>query len=401
MRHIVVSKLGNEPDVFGDSLRCGMIGDWETFKLLQLLSDDPQNYVVYFGKAKWNLQEAYKRFNRHVTFVESSDNTDVLAMTAIAQVDEFHIILGPHAFYNGGFNMASWESIKKSIVTERLLERVAPQLKLMNANPQAKLFFYLSDRRFLLQAADFMRNDITVYAQSVEDTQYDRVRFNMFDYSCLHHLTTPVKPCRFETLYLYNKDYKEYEQNRDKQLVDKHINLVIPANQVTSDAEISYSRLPKLLRYTEVIKDCTVIGKWTSREAINKITNSTTVTQFLDGVDLPTYNKMLNKSEYALVLFNTSDSPECFIDNWITVKYWECVFNGCLTFVEATKTSNRFVPVELQVHTAEELRDKLRRCQEDNEYKLSLIALQDTLVKREYFSGKYMNDFIKEIRQNG
>lgn len=398
MRHIIVTKFGNEPDVFGNSLRCGMIGDWETFKLIKVLSSDSNNIVTYYGKAKWDNEKAQQSFNGNVSFIESSEDDNANDIAKMANIDEFHVILGPHAFYNGGMHIPSWESIKKSIVTERLLQRVAPQIKLINACQNAKVFFYLSDRRFLLQAADVQRANIPVFAQSLECEYYDRVRF--YDsYADLINEDAKVVPFRFETLWLYGRDYEQYKENSKKTLLDNHIRLVIPANQVTSDSEIRNSRLQKILDFTEYINDYVVLGKWTSEKAIKEITAYSTKVQFLDGMDMDNYNRCLYASDYALVLYNTSDSPDIFIDNWITVKYWECVYAGCLTFVEAVNDYNDFIPEELQVRNSEELRDKLRRCEEDNEYKSYLMSLQDSLVKPEYFSGQYFNNFVNEERQ--
>lgn len=400
MRHIIVTKFGNEPDVFGNSLRCGMIGDWETFKLIKVLSSDSNNIVTYYGKAKWDNEKAQQSFNGNVSFIESSEDDNANDIAKMANIDEFHVILGPHAFYNGGMHIPSWESIKTSIVTERLLQRVAPQIKLINACQNAKVFFYLSDRRFLLQAADVQRANIPVFAQSLEREYYDRVRF--YDsYADLINEDAKVVPFRFETLWLYGRDYKQYKENSKKTLLDNHIKLVIPANQVTSDSEIRNSRLQKILDFTEYINDYVVLGKWTSEKAIKELTTYSTKVQLLDGMDMDNYNRCLYASDYALVLYNTSDSPDIFIDNWITVKYWECVYAGCLTFVEAVNDYNDFIPEELQVRNSEELRDKLRRCEEDSKYKSYLMSLQDSLVKPEYFSNQYFNDFINEVRQHG
>ena len=398
MRHIIVTKFGNEPDIFGNSLRCGMIGDWETFKLIKVLSSDSNNIVTYYGKAKWDNEKAQQSFNGNVSFMESSEDDNANDIAKIANIDEFHVILGPHAFYNGGMHIPSWESIKTSIVTERLLQRVAPQIKLINACQNAKVFFYLSDRRFLLQAADLQREHITVFAQSLVREYYDRVRF--YDsYADLFNEDAKVVPFRFETLWLYGRDYEQYKENSKKTLLDNHIRLVIPANQVTSDSEIRNSRLQKILDFTEYINDYVVLGKWTSEKAIKELTAYSTKAQFLDGMDMDNYNRCLYASDYALVLYNTSDSPDIFIDNWITVKYWECVYAGCLTFVEAVNDYNDFIPEELQVRNSKELRDKLRRCEEDSKYKSYLMSLQDSLVKPEYFSGHYFNNFINEVRQ--
>ena len=400
MRHIIITKFGNEPDVFGNSLRCGMIGDWETFKLIKVLSSDSNNIVTYYGKAKWDSQKAQQSFNGNVNFIESSKDDNANDIAKIANIDEFHVILGPHAFYNGGMHIPSWESIKTSIVTERLLQRVAPQIKLINACQNAKVFFYLSDRRFLMQAADLQRTKFKILAQSIELSHYDRCRFMFDEYSSVIAEVKRVIPFRFETLWLYGRDYEQYKENSKKTLLDNHIKLVIPANQVTSDSEIHNSRLQKILDFTEYINDYVVLGKWTSEKAIKEITAYSTKVQFLDGMDMDNYNRCLYASDYALVLYNTSDSPDIFIDNWITVKYWECVYAGCLTFVEATTDYNSFIPEELQVRSASELRDKLRRCEEDSKYKSYLMSLQDSLVKPEYFSGHYFNNFINEVRQH-
>ena len=418
-RHIIVTKFGNEPNVFGSSLRCGKIGDWETRKLLQILSKDKNNRICYYGKAIWDDKEAHKCFpNNNVIFIESSDDfisdlsmftklmrTQVFDCEAILRdnIDEIHVILGPHAFYNAGANIPSWDSIKSSIVTQRLLERVAPQIRVINSCPDAKVFFYLSDRRFLLQAADLKySNRHVVLAQSIQMSKYSKPCLSSDDYTSLYESIMPVYPFRFETLMLYGQSYAAY---RAKFLAAQYgfrkndVLLVIPANQVTSDDNIGASRFYKIQSYTCNIPDYLVVGEWTHPEAKRRLTECSIRPQCLDGLDMPTYNKVLSRSEYALVLFNTGDCPPQFIDNWLTVKYWECVCNGCLTFVETT-TGNlyKYIPRELQVANGAELYDRLKRCTTDKTYRHRLFQLQDSLVQKEFFSGRYFEDYLDNMR---
>lgn len=397
MRHIVVTKFGNEPDIFGTSLRCGMIGDWEVRKLIQVLALDKNNFVTYYGKAKWNDELAKELFvNNNVRFIESSKYDNPYAVSFMSKIDEFHVLLGPHAFYNAGKKMPCWESIKSSIVTERLLERVAPQIKLMNCCDDAKRFFYLSDRRFLLQAADLQKGNNRIYAQTFEEFYYDRHVFHNKDYTNISQEHLKVRPIRFDSLWLLGKSYEEYKKNCENE--NKLDALIVSANQVTSDEEIENSRLDKLQYYLNGIDNFIVCGKWTHNNAINLFTSRSKLEQYLDGADIEQYNKLLNSVKYAFVTFNTSDSSQCFVDNYLTPKYWECVFNGCITFVEATDYYIKDFPKELQVLTSEELRDKLNKCKNDVKYKLYLKQLQDSLVKREYFSGQYFNDYVNNER---
>ena len=132
MRQIVVTKFGNEPNLFGNDLRYGMLGEWECLKLLKILSEDKDNRVFYYGKAIWDKEKAKEYFTNEVIYMDSGLHNPEL-LIKMQKVDEFHIVLGPHSIYNGGKNIPSWESIKKTLVTERILDRVAPQIRMMNA----------------------------------------------------------------------------------------------------------------------------------------------------------------------------------------------------------------------------------------------------------------------------
>lgn len=399
MRQIIVSKFGNEPDIFGHSLRCGMIGDWESRQLLLALSKDKNNCITYYGKAKWDNKKANELFtNNNVQFIESKSTDDASCIAQIADIDEFHIILGPHAFYNGSPNISSWSSIKTSIVTERLLQRVLPQIRLMNFSKKAKIFLYLSDRRFLLQATDLQNTNLVILAQSLQKSFYDRVSICDKDYSRLTAVQQVVQPFRFETLWFLDKTYDDFKTNYTKAFTNRQNKLIIPANQVTSNDDICNSRLDKIIEYTDYIDDYVVLGKWTNLIAIDNLVTNSCKKQLLDGLDIDDYNKELLNSKYALVLFNTKDSPDIFIDNWLTVKYWECVYHGCLTFVESTNDYNCFIPKELQVRNGEELRDKLNKCENDKSYKYTLLELQFNLVKPEYFSEQYFTNYINNLR---
>lgn len=401
MRNIVVSKFGNEPDIFGDSLRVGMIGDWEIKKLLQVLAADKENCVTYYGKAKWDNEAAIKAFpNKNVRFIECQtfDNANLLAKEL--EIDEFHILLGPHAIYNGGKNVPSWESIKISLVTQRLLERVAPQIKLMNACEDAKCYFYASDRRFLLMASDLANAYVRVFSQCLYPFDYSLPYMRTNEYTSIDTIEQTVEPVRFDTLWLYGKDEKQFKENQNKDFLKCHINLAIPANQVTSDKEIDKSRYSKIMDYTDYIQDYTIIGKWTSHGVIDAFNNTSVSKHYLDGLDIEMYNKALLDSKYALITFNTYDAPGDFENNFLTPKYWECVYNGCITFVEASQVPDLpFIPKELQVCTGKELRDKIDRCETDIKYKNMLKDLQFNLVKSEYFSDTYFTKWLNEQRE--
>ena len=399
MRHVVVTKFGNQPEIFGNSLRYGMIGDWEVTKLIKVLASDKDNFVTYYGKAIWDYDKAKEYFGDNVQFIECMSFDDANVLAQVAKPDEFHVLLGPHAYYNGGLNVPAWESIKTSMVPERLLERVAPQIKLMNACPDTLKFFYMTVRRFLLRAADLLDFPNKIFAQNLKSKIYDAQALYDGDYTNTYVKHVTVKPFRFDTLWLFEKDYNTYKANLSK---EKHLLLVIPANQVTSDAEIEHSRLAKILGFTEYVDNFVVCGKWTHPKAIKSFNDTSFDKQYLEGLPLKEYNDLLEDSEYALITFNTDDGPKMFDNNYLTPKYWECVYSGCLTFVERKDSYIPFIPKELQVKDGQELAIKLDKCMNDNTYKLSLMQLQDTLVKPEYFSEQYFTTlFNKERFSNG
>lgn len=403
MRHIVVTKFGNKPEIFGNDLRYGMIGDWEVTKLIKVLASDKDNFVTYYGKAKWDYDKAKEYFGDNVQFVECFYYDTKLTVEQL-RPDEFHVLLGPHAYYNGGLNIPAWESIKTSMVPERLLERVAPQIKLMNACPDALQFFYMTDRRFLLKAADLLNFPDKIFAQNLKSAIYEVQALYDGDYTNTYIKHITVEPFRFDSIWLFEKDYNKYKENLKK---DKHTFFVIPANQVTSDKEIEHSRRRKILKYisgdtVDTIDNFTICGKWTHEDTKQMFEYLSDVPQYLDGLALKEYNALLEDSKYALITFNTDDGPKMFDNNYLTPKYWECVYSGCLTFVEKQYNSIPFIPEELQVGNGKELKDKLDLCEKDDKYKNMLLELQDTLVKREYFSGQYfMELFNKERFSNG
>lgn len=394
MRHIVVTKFGNKPEIFGNDLRYGMIGDWEVTKLIKVLACDKNNFITYYGKAIWDDIKAIEYFGTNVQFIECMLSDDANVIAQIAKPDEFHVLLGPHAYYNGGLNVPAWESIKTSIVPDRLLERVAPQIKLMNACPDALKFFYMTDRRFLLKAADLLDFPNKIFAQNLKSKIYEVQALYDGDYTNTYIKHITVEPFRFDSIWLFEKSYEKYKENLKRK---KHVNFVIPANQVTSDQEIEHSRLSKILNFIENI-DATICGKWTETNARALFENKNIAKQYLDGLALKEYNDLLEDSKYALITFNTDDGPKMFDNNYLTPKYWECVYSGCLTFVERKEQPIPFIPEGLQVRDGEELKNKLDLCEKDSKYKNMLLELQDTLIKREYFSNEYFTSFFNKER---
>lgn len=394
MRHIVVTKFGNKPEIFGNSLRYGMIGDWEVTKLIKVLASDKNNFVTYYGKAVWDDAKAKDYFGDNVEFLECDITDDGDERIFKRKIDEFHVLLGPHAYYNGGLNIPAWESIKTSMVPERLLERVAPQIKLMNTCPDALKFFYMTDRRFLLKAADLLDFPRKIFAQNLESKVYVVQALYDGDYANTYEQYVTVEPFRFDSIWLFEKSYEKYKENLQK---EKHTNFVIPANQVTSNQEIEHSRLSKILNFTDYV-DATICGKWTEANARRLLETRNCAKQYLDGLALKEYNDLLEDSKYALITFNTDDGPRMFDNNYLTPKYWECVYSGCLTFVERKAQPIPFIPEELQVETGFELKCKLDECEKDSKYKNMLLELQDTLVKQEYFSDEYFTSFFNKER---
>ena len=266
----------------------------------------------------------------------------------------------------------------------------------MNANPKAKLFFYLSDRRFIFTAADLLNPPEEIYAQSFEKLYKTHRYFKSDDYLDLSTKSIIIEPFRFETLWLYEKSYQDYKNNCSN---ERDLHLVIPANQVTSDLEISYSRLDKIKEFTDRVNRYSILGQWTSSKALEFFNSTSAYSHFTNGIDHDTYSKILREYKYALVLFNTKDGTKLFSNNWLTVKYWECVYNGCLTFVEKSEKSILpFIPQELQVVNGEDLADKLKRCDSDIIYKNKLLKLQNNLVLPEYFDGTYFNTWLSNKR---
>lgn len=395
MRHIVVTKFGNEPNIFGNDLRYGMIGEWEVTKLIKVLAIDKNNFVTYYGKAIWDDEKAKEYFGDNVQFIECMPNDDANELAYDLEPDEFHVLLGPHTYYNGGKNIPAWESIKTSMVPERLLNRVAPQIKLMNSCDGALQFFYMTDRRFLLQAVDLENFPSILYAQNLRVTGYPHPILKSEDYTDVENRYTQIKPFRFDTLWLFEKSIEQFKKNAASTVRPNF--LVIPANQVTSDNEISHSRLDKIKEFTKLIGSFVICGKWTHPDAIEYFKTSN-ADQLLDGLGLDEYNNYLRQSKYALVTFNTDDGPKCFDNNYLTPKYWECVYNGCLTFVEYKGQKLPFIPEELQVSNGAELRDAIDKCEKDETYINKLKTLQFNLVKSEYFSGQYFTDYINNER---
>ena len=152
-----------------------------------------------------------------------------------------------------------------------------------------------------------------------------------------------------------------------------------------------------MLEFTDYV-DATICGKWTEANARRLIETRNCAKQYLDGLALKEYNDLLEDSKYALITFNTNDGPRMFDNNYLTPKYWECVYSGCLTFVERKEQPIPFIPEGLQVRDGEELKNKLDLCEKDSKYKNMLLELQDTLVKREYFSNEYFTSFFNKER---
>ena len=397
-KKIVVCKFGKSPQLFSDKALTNesmMVGDWEVKKLLLVLCDIyPDAKIYYYGRCTWNDKQALDYFHKEVKWIKSSANKPV--PDELLNVDQIHYIMGPHAQYNGTYKMNKLNGEERK--TQAVMKNyVAPIIDLINKNPQAKQFPYMSDRRYAIVAADLLNKPDKIYCQCAYPIKYEAKTYTDLN-SNYEKTEIELTPFRFDSIAVYKLNYQEFISNMSN-FNEKANEVLIIGNQVANDKNaVKLSRYDRINYFIKDLKNPVIIGKWTCPEIVSdwkiKLPNSC----YLNGLDHNELFEKIRHTRYSLVMFNVNDGPKHFIDNYSTPKYFESAFNGCLTFIECYEKKNHLFPEELQVRSSEELQKIIDRCNTDLSYLMSLYKKQISFIKNDYFTKNYFEKFIKGER---
>ena len=392
---IVVCKMGKSPHIFGEKSLTNesrLVGDWESKKLMLILAEIyPDAEIIFYGRCRWNDAQAKEYYGENVRYIKYEDNK---FDESLYNVDQIHYIVGPHTVYNGVLNYINPKTNEPVSTLCMFKHYVGPLIDLINKNPQAKQFAYMSDRRYAINAYDMLYKPNKIYCQNITPIEHHTKTYQG-DLTHTKDDTIIIEPFRFETLYLYKLDYNTFINNMSN-FGSKDNKVLIIGNQVAPDKPAKrLSRYERINFFKKDLKSPCIIGKWTNKEIVDEWSQELKDNFYPNGLDELDYDNKCKNTRYSLILFNVNDGPEHFKDNWITVKYWESVYNGCLTFVEYYEHKNSFIPEELQVKDGKELQAKIDRCNSDPEYLFNLYKLQATLAKKEYFEKTYFEQLIK------
>ena len=262
---------------------------------------------------------------------------------SLYNVDQIHYIVGPHTVYNGVLNYINPKTNEPVSTLCMFKHYVGPLIDLINKNPQAKQFAYMSDRRYAINAYDMLYKPNKIYCQNITPIEHHTKTYQG-DLTHTKDDTIIIEPFRFETLYLYKLDYNTFINNMSN-FGSKENKVLIIGNQVAPDKPAKrLSRYERINFFKKDLKSPCIIGKWTNKEIVDEWSQELKDNFYPNGLDELDYDNKCKNTRYSLILFNVNDGPEHFKDNWITVKYWESVYNGCLTFVEYYEHKNLFIP---------------------------------------------------------
>lgn len=395
---IIVSKMGKSPHIFSNKATTNesrLAGDWETKKLILLLTDIyPDAEIIYYGRCRWDDKQAKEYYGPNVRYIKY-DNTKEIP-EELKGVDQIHYIVGPHTVYNEGINIIDEKTGEAKTSLSMFANYVGPLIKLINVNPQAKQFAYMSDRRYAINAYDMLYKPKKIYCQSIVPVEHQTKTYTDNQSNTIDETIT-IEPFRFETLYLYKLDYNTFISNMAN-FGSKDNAVLIIGNQVAPDKYAKkISRYERIEHFKKDLNRPIIIGKWTNNDIVEQWKTELGNDFYPNGLDEQEYDAKCKSIRYSLILFNVNDGPKHFKDNWITVKYCESVYNGCLTFVEYYDNMNDFIPHELQVKDGKELQEKIDKCNSDVNYLMHLYKLQVEIIKKEYFDKTYFEKLIKGI----
>jgi hypothetical protein len=419
---ICVTKIGRSPDLFcelpNNEDKYMALGDWETFKLLQLLSDkEPNSQIYYVGRCRsWNEDTVNNAFkNKNVEYIQSHGKDPYTKRYSLAldprleTVNEFHYVLGPVTNANYGLDVALLnqdDPMKLRKIMCAFMNYVGPLYALMNCHPEALQFPYGTDNKYSHSAHDHTSAPGYTFSQCGKEFKTDvRVLANCNDPITKKLVDVTNMPFRFETLLLYGKDRDQYKYNFEDWQKRKS-EVCVSMNQVSTNKSVKSTRIAQ---FEEKIAprfspdEAKILGKWTAPEVIEKYKD-----YFLDGNTDgfgKDYFDRVKEFRYSVMLFNykiAGGKAHNVTDNWLTPKIWESLMLGNITFFEVINDDTAYIsvlPKELMFSNADELREKIDKCESDPAYAKHLLELQWLHLKEEYFNGDYVYNFIENIRQ--
>lgn len=131
------------------------------------------------------------------------------------------------------------------------------------------------------------------------------------------------------------------------------------------------------------VENLEIYGKWDHDEAVND-------SRFKGAVKLEQVQELMNDTRYTFII------P--IKKGWVTSKYVEMIYAGCLPFFHPTYDEQKhlkFIPKILRPKTPKELFDNIELLEKYPEERQKLIKnLQDSLFNEDSFNGRGINDII-------
>lgn len=411
-RTIVVNKIGRSPRIFEDDHTSLTMGDWEIFNLMRILSEKhPNDKIYYVGRARWNDERAAKAFpNGNVGYIkfvsnkvehQPDFNADYFStVLELKHVDEFHYILGPHSHVNGAIPLKKPGTDEYYKMMMVFMNYVAPIVNLMNANPDALHFPYISDRRYAFKARDWPSHPNYILSQCVEPIKYKTKRVKSQTDHTLVPFDVTMVPFRFDTIQLYGHSFESIPANI-AECYNEPLKLMVSANQVTGAKFLQASRYGVIKEFvTDQFSpdEASICGKWVSPQAIQDFGPYFCGDE--NGLGGDEYHREIMKHKVSAIFFNHLDAPKAVYDNWLTPKFWEAMFYGSIALVESPKrTMAKIIPDELLFSSPKELREKFDRIKNDPAYRKQLYGLQLSILKQDYFDGEYFFKTMEGMRR--
>lgn len=258
-------------------------------------------------------------------------------------------------------------------VIDMTLNYTSPIYYWINETKQKYIEIITDPRYDSNQARDLLVSP--AYSLSQYCYSYQRKHINSYEDQILIEDTLRVSYSDVEKLFCVNRDLPNRELNKKR---ESDFNIVLNEGKPSR-----YNLLNEWVLQHH--KNVSIYGQWDNK-------NTTNDSRFKGSRQLNEIQTIMSRIKYTFII------P--IKHGWVTSKYIEMIHAGVIPFFHPSYDTqdNLQVPEFIRPNSPDELNERIKYLDENEEFRLSLInELQDRYCKPGYYNGTFINDTIMHV----
>ena len=224
--------------------------------------------------------------------------------------------------------------------------------------------YTLSQPKDLMKTADICLSqfDYEYKSKSIKDMNSNEVIVK----------TTPTKYAYMETSFVFEKEKARHNNTKDKKFL-----IVLNEGYPSRYESLNEWVLSKT-------DDVEIYGAWSDERCkIDK--------RFKGSLHIDELENIVKRSKYTFIIPIKA--------GWVTAKYLEMIYSGCIPFFHPDYDSQEHIKVPdiLRPKNIDEMLSAIEKFESDEEYRLKFVKdLQDSIITPDLYNGKKINSIIMQ-----